>query len=273
MSTNKGGAAVRSFAPAPDLGDRFGRWTVVGFTNHHKWRYLFCEVICDCGAKGSIRPRKLRAGSSLSCGCRRHEMDVEAANRRIFVGPGARFGLLTVVESRPTRSRRTRWWAKCDCGSFKEVRTDALREGKTTSCGCASYESQKKRLTIHGGSRAPEYHAWKGARARCQDPDNENFPHYGGRGIRFDPLWQDFNVFLTDVGPRPSKGHTLDRIDVNGDYTNGNCRWATHKEQAANKRKRLRIEQYSTDELLAELRRRGCSDASDGGLHALTLAA
>lgn len=80
-----------------------------------------------------------------------------------------------------------------------------------------------------------EYSSWRNMRNRCLNPSNKDYPNYGGRGITIDPAWDDFKVFLKELGPRP-EGTTLDRIDVNGDYSLSNCKWSTPKEQAANRR-------------------------------------
>ena len=85
------------------------------------------------------------------------------------------------------------------------------------------------------GKRSGEYRSWESARSRCRNPNDPFFAKYGGRGIRFDPVWDKFPDFYAAMGPRP-EGTTLDRIDTDGDYTPGNCRWATASEQARNKR-------------------------------------
>jgi hypothetical protein len=82
----------------------------------------------------------------------------------------------------------------------------------------------------------PVYKVWEAMIQRCTNPRNKSYPNYGGRGIRVCQSWRDdFLAFYRDMGPRPD-GLTLDRIDVNGDYEPGNCRWATYKEQRANVR-------------------------------------
>lgn len=84
-----------------------------------------------------------------------------------------------------------------------------------------------------------EYTAWKSMKVRCLYPSAGNYAYYGGRGIKVCARWlASFADFLADVGPRPGVGYSLDRINVNGNYEPGNCRWATHKEQAHNRRKR-----------------------------------
>ncbi len=90
----------------------------------------------------------------------------------------------------------------------------------------------------HGKSKtAIEYPVWEGMRGRCRNPRNAAYNDYGGRGIKVCERWDDFSAFVSDVGPRPSMEHSLDRMDVNGDYEPSNCRWVTQTIQNINKRK------------------------------------
>ena len=92
---------------------------------------------------------------------------------------------------------------------------------------------------------------------RCYNPHNRNYVNYGARGIKVCDRWREsFENFLIDMGRRPSAQHSIDRIDVNGNYEPSNCRWATAKEQMNNQRKRARIEQFTDEEIRAELKRR-----------------
>lgn len=273
MSTYSIGVDGRRYMRHIDIGDQFGRWTVYDVSREGPKKNLKYHVRCECGTTRRIAPRELNGGYTKSCGCLRRELKIAEGNARLFIGVGTKISRWTILEELAPRNERRRWLAKCDCGTIKEVRNEQLRNGTSRSCGCLARDERIARQTIHGASRTPEYSSWKGARARCEDPEHHNFPYYGGRGIRFSPEWNNFNVFLADVGPRPTKSHTLDRIDVDGDYTRGNCRWATPKEQAANKRKRQRIEQYTDSELIAELSRRGLSVTVEGELHALSMAA
>ena len=86
------------------------------------------------------------------------------------------------------------------------------------------------------GRVSPTYHSWRSMIQRCENPNHTYYHYYGGRGIRVHAAWHDFQVFLADIGLRPTLRHTLDRKDNEGDYTPDNCRWATRKEQHRNTR-------------------------------------
>lgn len=86
----------------------------------------------------------------------------------------------------------------------------------------------------HGMNKSPEHRAWVSMRQRCSNPNKKEFKHYGGRGIKVCQRWSYFANFIADMGRRPSSAHSLDRIDVNGDYEPGNVRWATKQTQAEN---------------------------------------
>lgn len=91
-------------------------------------------------------------------------------------------------------------------------------------------------ITTHGLSKSPEYRAWLGIKQRCYNKNNRRYRDYGGRGIQICDSWMRFEQFISDMGPRPSKDHSIDRIDNNGNYTPGNCQWATRSQQQRNKR-------------------------------------
>ncbi len=156
---------------------------------------------------------------------------------------GRRFGQLTVLRRAQPVIKRRNWVVRCDCGTIKTVRSDALRPGITVSCGCHKAASTKARFTRHGHARAGghsrEFTTWRGMRERCRHPGNPAYANYGGRGIRVCERWEVFENFLADMGPRPAR-HTLDRIDNDGNYEPSNCRWATYSEQLLNTRRSRR---------------------------------
>jgi len=161
--------------------------------------------------------------------------------------PGQRVVRWTILGAAPIfpspGRRRYRWLCRCDCGTEKLVLDQSLRlalraaVGGSRSCGCLAVEMS----TSHGNAAnqrpTVEYYAWTAAKKRCNNPRNASYRHYGARGIHMCSAWSaSFETFLRDMGEKPSAIHSLDRIDPNGNYAPGNCRWALPIVQARNKR-------------------------------------
>jgi len=152
-----------------------------------------------------------------------------------------RWRVIAPAATRP--NRQSYWLCECECGTQKEVSGYALHTGYSKSCGCFNREQTSKANTKHGHSSrdghrtvlSPTYRSWATMLSRCRDPNVVRYPHYGGRGISVCSRWHDFRNFLEDMGERP-KGMTLDRINNDGNYEPGNCRWAGDIEQARNKK-------------------------------------
>jgi hypothetical protein len=154
---------------------------------------------------------------------------------------GEVFGRLTVVELSCIRNRNAVWRCRCSCGNITEVLGYHLKN--TNSCGCIRDEKLVARVTKHGdtknGGWSNLYRTWVAVKGRCTNPNNQDWKHYGGRGIILHNEWMDFATFkreiLGAIGDRPN-GMTVDRVDVNLGYIPGNLRWATMAEQNENKR-------------------------------------
>lgn len=147
---------------------------------------------------------------------------------------GTVYGALTVIERVPHEKRGIRWRCRCECGVEKNLYGAQLRQGKTVSCGCLLPQQARERALRHGMTRSPEHRSWSSMNSRCNNPKHHAFSYYGGRGIKVCERWKSFEIFLQDMGPRPSLQHSLDRIDNDKGYSPDNCRWATAKEQRLN---------------------------------------
>ena len=152
---------------------------------------------------------------------------------------GIRFGRLTAIERIGT-SKTTRaaiWECRCDCQNECSVVSTRLRSGNTASCGCLYKETRHTNNFRHGLSHSPEYRSWRGMFSRCCTQKNPKYPTYGGRGIAVCKRWRKFTNFISDMGFRPTSGHSIDRINNDGNYEPSNCRWATRGQQQLNKRR------------------------------------
>jgi len=176
---------------------------------------------------------------------------------------GNRHGRLTVIE-RSKSDVKAFWLCECECGNKTIVVGTQLRNGHTRSCGCLQREAAAKtapgnsKSKKHGMYKTKEYHCWLNLKTRCYRESYRDYQHYGGRGISVCDRWlKNFENFYTDMGPRPSDKHSIDRINVNGNYEPSNCRWTTRSKQNANKRKVGSISSFTTTELIEELNIRG----------------
>jgi hypothetical protein len=214
-----------------DLTDRkFGRYSVLRKDESKKvgWTtYWLCE--CKCGTVKSVAGSVLKNGTVVSCGCyvRDRKSNHEALKDMVY-------GHLT-VETLIDRENLT-WSCRCSCGNEVIATEEEITTREKTHCGCVVEVKKVK----HGLSTTTEHHIWYNMRARCNNESNPAYPNYGGRGIKVCPEW-DNDVdgllrFIADVGHRPGKEYSLDRLDNSRGYSPDNVAWRTQVEQMNNTR-------------------------------------
>jgi hypothetical protein len=164
---------------------------------------------------------------------------------------GKTFGRWTVIKFAffkefPCGDRKDYWICKCECGTVRPVlRAQLIRrhDKSSKSCGCLQRETVIKMNITHGMTGTTELETWKGIRARCYNPNKEQYKDYGGRGIKVCDAWRNsFSQFLADMGPKPHPEYTIERMNNDGDYEQGNCIWADRLHQGRNTR---RIKRYT----------------------------
>lgn len=149
---------------------------------------------------------------------------------------GERYGMLVVLADQVKVGRVWLALCACDCGNRKMAHSYCMRSGILRSCGCRNSNKPK-----HGMHKTSEYRSWKSAVSRVTNPNDPSFASYGGRGIGICDRWLVFANFIADMGKKPTREHSIDRIDNDAGYSPENCRWATMAEQSLNKRNSKKV--------------------------------
>lgn len=227
------------------IGDTYNRWTVVSseFTKVFPsgGKALFVKCDCSCGTKDKdVRVSVLTSANnpSKSCGCLTKEV---ALTKRQVPTIGEVYGRLEVIKDLGQVQGKSRTYNKvlvqCSCDSHPfEVSYNSIKSGHTSSCGCFNKEKNTETHVKHGKSKTKIYKVWLGIKERTGNPNSQQYYDYGGRGIL--NLWESFDSFLSVMESTYFDGCEIDRIDVDGHYGPGNCRWTTKSVNNHNKRKR-----------------------------------
>ena len=161
---------------------------------------------------------------------------------------GQKFNRLTAIRQDGRSGKHMLWACVCDCGSGieKYVRASELVAGTVRSCGCLVKEQAREnirtKLTTHGKASSRVYSIWLSMKNRCLRKSYKQYKDYGGRGIKIDERWMNFEAFYADMGDPPSDDHTIERRNNNGNYEPNNCYWATRAQQSVNRRTNRLIE-------------------------------
>ncbi len=213
-------------------GQEFGKLTALKRDGRNKAGTIAWSFLCGCGNVVTISKKRVTGGNTKSCGCIRKEVertkptDIE----------GKKFNKLTAV-SYIDKRRTHRWLFRCECGSLVIRNKSAVVTGKTKDCGCSVNRERAIRAMKHGMEDTKFYKKWCDMKSNCNNPKRKDYHYYGGRGISYDPKWEEFLEFFADmyedyaerVEEYGEKGTKIRRIHYSRNFTKENCEWVTIK--------------------------------------------
>lgn len=203
-------------------GLRIGKWELISQTKKGIHRAWMCR--CDCGTIKPIPEFTLKGGGSDRC--RQCYLKGPRVPREFLHEIGHRFGSLVIID-RIKDGQRSIYSMRCDCGAIVMMQAGMVNFKKNQMCRKCGLATRGH--TVHGMAHSPTYSVWEGMKRRCHNPRSPKYEYYGGKGIQVCERWHKFPNFLADMGERP-EGLVIDRIDSDGNYEPGNCRWVTAKE-------------------------------------------
>ena len=160
---------------------------------------------------------------------------------------------ITILAKMASMNGKVVWQCRCPCGTEFQAAGTYLRSGKAHGCNQCSKKRVIRAITKHGAIGTREYVTYSAMKSCCYNPKDKRYDRYGGRGITICSRWMEsFNNFLSDMGQKPSKEHSIERLEVDKGYEPGNCIWATLSEQANNRSNNTRIEINSVTKNLTQ---------------------
>lgn len=227
-----------------EIGEKRNKLTLVGISSRNKWNHKIGLFSCDCGENKNILLANVKSGDTKSCGC---------VSRSLSLSVGSTVNKLTLVRiAGKTANKLLIGLFSCECGGHKEIIMRDVKRGRTKSCGCLKNVSY---ASTHGLSGTPEHVVWSGIKQRCNNKNSGKYMYYGGRGISICKEWADFSVFLKDMGKRPDKTFSIDRINNNGNYEPSNCVWKSRISQMNNTRGNRVVTVYGVTDTVANFAR------------------
>jgi len=213
------------------INKKFGRWKIIGGKSRNKHGAVIYLCQCECAFEKSVKLSSLKDGSSTQCRACSYK---NRFDRSII---GKKFNHYKVLDDAGTTSGGAAHLLKCqcDCGRIQNVAKVALVGNKCKQCRRCAVTKSNKRRARHGMYKSSTYNIWRSMKGRCKYTYKKSYNRYGGRGISVCNRWLKFDNFLEDMGKRP-EGMQLDRVDNDGNYEPGNCRWVTPKVNANNRK-------------------------------------